>query len=313
MVKHHGVWHVYTSIEEPRKPLVLRGARQTGETAAVRELGSRFELFIELNLERFEDLTLVRSCGSADELLAALAARLNLARFPEQTLLFFDEIQESAQAIRWLRFLREDHPDLFVIAAGSFLEVRLEERGFAFPVGRVTFRTLRPCTFSEFLGATGHDVLAGHLLHAAEERGAVARPFHEQALELLREYLSGRTHASRLDRGPYPNGFFATKKPGHNSGLGLSIVYSIIKDFASIPRIDTSLPEAVSSPECSCSVHPSPRRLFSMTLTRRVLVADPTRKFHGPIRRIYAPAEYTTRSQVRRSLAASSGAGRAHP
>ena len=41
-----------------RKPLILRGARQTGKTASIRQLASRFELFLELNLERFEDLAL---------------------------------------------------------------------------------------------------------------------------------------------------------------------------------------------------------------------------------------------------------------
>ncbi len=68
-----------------RKPLVLRGARQTGKTAAVRQLGKRFDLFIELNLERFEDLAMVRECRSADELLAAISGRHNLAAFPRES------------------------------------------------------------------------------------------------------------------------------------------------------------------------------------------------------------------------------------
>ena len=175
--------------EEDRKPLVLRGARQTGKTAAVRRLGEHFDLFLELNLERFEDLGLVRSCRSAGELLTALAARHNLGRFPPRTLLFLDEIQESPEAVGWLRFFREDHPELFVVAAGSLLEVRLEERGFSFPVGRVTFRVLRPFTFFEFLGANGRDVLAGHLEDWAREGRPIPPALHEQALELLRDYL----------------------------------------------------------------------------------------------------------------------------
>jgi hypothetical protein len=144
---------------EPRKPLILRGARQTGKTEAVRRLGSSFELFIELNLERFDDLSLVRASNSADDLLVALRARLNISSIPDNTLLFIDEIQESAKAITWLRFLYEDHPQLAVIGAGSLMEVRLQEKGFSFPVGRVTFRTLRPLTFFEVMRASGRDVL----------------------------------------------------------------------------------------------------------------------------------------------------------
>jgi len=174
---------------QPRKPLILRGARQTGKTEAVRRLGSQFELFIELNLERFEDLSLVRACDSAADLLLALKARLNTARFPAGTLLFIDEIQESAEAIQWLRFLYEDHPRLAVVGAGSLMEVRLRDQGFSFPVGRVTFRTLRPLTFFEVLRASGHDVLAAQLEQAVEENRPVPRVLQDQAGQLLRTYL----------------------------------------------------------------------------------------------------------------------------
>jgi predicted AAA+ superfamily ATPase len=172
-----------------RKPLVLRGARQTGKSSSIRELGRGFELFLELNLERFEDLSLVRACRSPQDLLAALSARHNVARFPERTLLFLDEIQESPEAIGWLRFFREDHPGLFVVAAGSLMEVRLEERGFSFPVGRVTFRTLRPLSFLEFLRALGKEVLAQKLNEALGLQAELPPPLHRQALSLLRDYL----------------------------------------------------------------------------------------------------------------------------
>lgn len=177
------------ALEPDRKPLVLRGARQTGKSSSVRELGRGFELFLELNLERQEDLALVRACRSAAELLAALAARANVAAFPERTLLFLDEIQESPEAIGWLRFLREDYPSLHVVAAGSLLEVRLEDRGLSFPVGRVTFRTLRPLSFAEFLDATGKDVLASRLRNGLTSADGIAPALHDQALGLLRDYL----------------------------------------------------------------------------------------------------------------------------
>jgi predicted AAA+ superfamily ATPase len=172
-----------------RKPLVLRGARQTGKTSAVRQLGSGFDLFLELNLERYQDLALVRACRSAEELLTALAVRENLAALPPRTLLFLDEIQESAEAVAWLRFFREDHPELAVIAAGSLMEVRLREKGFSFPVGRVTFRALRPMTYVEFLQASDGGVLAERLTAAARGDGELAPPLYDRALAALRDYL----------------------------------------------------------------------------------------------------------------------------
>lgn len=176
------------SYEPGRKPLVLRGARQTGKSSAVRRLGSTFELFLELNLERYADLALVRASRSPNELLQALAARHNVALFPPRTLLFLDEIQESPEAVQWLRFFHEEHPEIAVVAAGSLMEVRLEERGFSFPVGRVTFRSLSPMTFFEFLGAQERQVLREQLLSAAQE-GKSNPALHAQALELLRDYL----------------------------------------------------------------------------------------------------------------------------
>ncbi len=177
------------SLEEDRKPLILRGARQTGKSSSIRYFGSRFELFLELNLERHSDLSLVRSCRSGDELLVALAARHGIERFPEQTLLFLDEIQESPEAVRWLRFFREDHPELYVVAAGSLMEVRLQERGFSFPVGRVTFRALRPFTFFEFLEGTGAGVLGRRLVETLRAGVPAPEALHAQAMERFNDYV----------------------------------------------------------------------------------------------------------------------------
>jgi len=171
-----------------RKPLVLRGARQTGKTASVRRLGESYDLFVEINLERYEDLSMVRSCRSVEDLLASAAVKHNVARFPDATLLFLDEIQSHPEAVGWLRHLHEDHPGIHVVAAGSSLDVRLGDRGFSFPVGRVTFRTLRPFTFLEFLRAAGRDVLAERLRACAPEM-TVPPPLHEEASELLTRYL----------------------------------------------------------------------------------------------------------------------------
>jgi len=48
-----------------------------------------------------------------------------------------DEIQECPDAIRYLRYFKEEMPELHVIAAGSLLEFTLEKLGVA--VGRVDY------------------------------------------------------------------------------------------------------------------------------------------------------------------------------
>lgn len=172
-----------------RKPLILKGARQTGKSTTIRELGRQAPLFIELNFDRREDLALAQACDSPDEFLMSLATRHNLASFPDNTLLFLDEIQECARLVPWLRFFREDRPALAVIAAGSLLEVRFQDRGFSFPVGRVTFRTLYPFTYLEFLKALGHEELVKKLTAALLELKPIPKPLHNDALDAFRDYL----------------------------------------------------------------------------------------------------------------------------
>lgn len=182
-----GAW--YALPPRRRKPLILSGARQTGKSSSVRALGRRARGFVELNLERWADRELVRSCRGADDLLKALAVREDVARLPDDTLLFLDEVQEALGLIPWLRFLHEDEPRIAVIVAGSLLDVRLKEGGFSFPVGRVTFREMQPFSFFEFLEATRRATLRDEVRGAALAHTPLARPLHDEALARLGDYL----------------------------------------------------------------------------------------------------------------------------
>jgi len=172
-----------------RKPLVLRGARQTGKTTAVRRLGQHAPLYLELNLERPEDLALAKTCHSASELLERLQQDRSLSSLPAGTLLFLDEIQELPIALGWLRFLHEDHKDLSVVAAGSLLEVRLRDDPLPFPVGRVEFERVEPLTYLEFLEATGDDRIAEDLRASFATPSGPSEGLHELAMARFRTFL----------------------------------------------------------------------------------------------------------------------------
>lgn len=174
---------------EDRKPLILRGARQTGKSTAVRRLAQHVPRFIELNLERHEDLARVQACRSAAELLETVRVTNGMRSLPSGTLLFLDEIQEHPDALPWLRFLYEDHPELAVVAAGSLLEVQADARSLSFPVGRVEFLRIEPLTFLEFLDVTGDAVLADELRAQARSFAGIPGPLHRAADRRLREFL----------------------------------------------------------------------------------------------------------------------------
>lgn len=135
-----------------RKPLVIRGARQVGKTTAITEFGKEFDTFIYLNLELAADRRIFESNLPA----ASVLQRIYLEKGTQKqgdTLIFIDEIQNSPKAVELMRYFYEDFPDLFVISAGSLLEIMIDTHKISFPVGRVEYRYLFPLSFLEYLGA----------------------------------------------------------------------------------------------------------------------------------------------------------------
>lgn len=174
------------------KPLLIRGARQVGKSTAVRQLGKAFKHFVEVNLEKRPDLhqyftekiNVKRTCQ-------LLSVTLGIPIIPGETLLFIDEIQECQNAIKALRYFREDYPDLHVIAAGSLLEFALEELP-SFAVGRIRSFYLFPFSFDDFLSAQGLNELIEFKTQAVKESQPLPEPIHDKLKDLLRTfYLVG--------------------------------------------------------------------------------------------------------------------------
>lgn len=169
--------------KDTRKPLVLRGARQVGKTTLVKLFAKEFEVFIELNLEEKENAALFSLELPFDDLLAGIYAKAGLVIEKKRTLIFIDEIQNAPDAVKTLRYFYEKRPDLYVIAAGSLLE-SLVGNHISFPVGRVEYMALHPCTFLEFLGALGEEVLSAQI-----ERMEIPRTLHSYVLDLFKKYM----------------------------------------------------------------------------------------------------------------------------
>ena len=169
--------------DKKHKPLILKGARQVGKTTVVNEFGSQFDNYLYFNLERNENAKLFEMEIPLDDLVNMLYASVGKVKKEGTTLVFIDEIQNSPKTIALLRYFYEQRPDLYVIAAGSLLE-NLVDVKVSFPVGRVQYLALRPCSFSEFLGAIGKYNLLAVLSQKAEYTVA----FHEQLMHLFNQY-----------------------------------------------------------------------------------------------------------------------------
>lgn len=173
-------------IKSPRKPLILRGARQVGKTWLMKKFGADcFENTVYINFERQPHLKqLFDQTMNPQEILTALQTDANTRILPDKTLIIFDEIQECPKAITALKYFYEEAADYPVIAAGSLLGVALHQ-SVSFPVGKVSFLDLYPMTFEEFLLATGND----HMCRALKSLNfGLLSALHEKFTRLLKTY-----------------------------------------------------------------------------------------------------------------------------
>jgi predicted AAA+ superfamily ATPase len=140
-----------------RKPLILRGARQVGKSTLVRLFAESRKLkLIEINFEKTKLKKIDTDQIDLEQIILEIELK-SQQPITKNTLIFFDEIQESAKAIQILRYFYEERPDIAIIAAGSLLEFVLNDHRFSMPVGRVEYYHLGPVTFGEYLTAIGKE------------------------------------------------------------------------------------------------------------------------------------------------------------
>lgn len=154
-----------------------------GKTTLVKMFAKDFDNYVYLNLEENDNARLFTSDVSFEDLLAGIFFKAGISQGSSRTLIFIDEIQSVPKAVQTLRYFYEKRPDIYVIAAGSLLE-SLMGRHISFPVGRVEYMSLHPCTFVEFLSAIGEEELA-----QKTEELVVPQSLHDYTLGLFRKYM----------------------------------------------------------------------------------------------------------------------------
>jgi len=192
---------------KPRKPLVIRGARQVGKTTLVNQFAAQYEQYIYVNLELAEDKEPFENFTSLQNLINTLFFLQNKSTAKKSTtLIFIDEIQEVPKALNTLRYFYELAPEISVIAAGSMLET-LFDKNISFPIGRVEYKVIRPVSFPEFLSAIGETAALEQINQvpiAAFAQTKLLSLFHTYALiggmpEIVQHYA---THKDLVSLGP---------------------------------------------------------------------------------------------------------------
>ena len=139
-----------------RKPILLRGARQTGKTWVMETFGKEcFKYCVKFDFDRQRELKSVFQISKDPErLIKELMLYCDQPIVAGETLMIFDEIQECEEALNSLKYFYEDAPQYHVIAAGSLLGVAVKKRRMTVPVGKVRIINMYPITFREFLRAS---------------------------------------------------------------------------------------------------------------------------------------------------------------
>lgn len=170
-----------------RKPLIIRGARQTGKTWLMKEFGRQaFQDVVYINFEnesRFRNL--FANDYDTERILTTIQLYYGKPLDAATTLIIFDEIQAVEGGVTSLKYFCENTPEYAIVAAGSLLGISLHQNS-SFPVGKVVFLDLSPLSFSEFLIANGKELLLQTM-----QRGQwdLLQPFHNELLDLLRTYF----------------------------------------------------------------------------------------------------------------------------
>jgi len=172
-----------------RRPLLVRGARQTGKTYIVSEFGkSEFDHFVYINFERNPEFKEIFNTLIPDEIKEKISLFTSQRVIPGKTLIFLDEIQECPNAIVSLRYFYEELPGIHVIGAGSLLEFVLSSENFRMPVGRIQYLYLYPLSFGEFLDAMGETELRSHILKFSNLE-KLPEGLHAKLNEYVRKYF----------------------------------------------------------------------------------------------------------------------------
>ena len=171
-----------------RKPLIIKGVRQTGKTYLLKEFGK--QAFAAYHYINFEHNTKVAAVFKEDldpkRIVNELSFILDKPIDRKKDLLIFDEIQACPTALTSLKYFAEQLPELALCSAGSLLGLHLNNTSF--PVGKVDLLHLHPMCFAEFLEAQG-DLKSLTLLNHCVQNNTLPEIVHEHLWRQFKIYL----------------------------------------------------------------------------------------------------------------------------
>ena len=176
---------------EDRLPLIIKGARQIGKTNAIRFFGKNYyKVFIEINFALQPQFKTIYENGFiVDEIIKNITMKMpEVEIIPNETLIFFDELQECVSTATSLKAFREDGR-YDVVCSGSLMGINYKEIE-SNSVGNKEDYIMHSLDFEEFLWAKGYkeeqiEDLYNHMLNLTPLNNTT----YNTMLNNFREYM----------------------------------------------------------------------------------------------------------------------------
>lgn len=175
-------------------PLMVIGARQVGKTYIIKKFcEDEFEKNVYVNLlEHREIVNIFKEEISSEEKFEKMKLSLGKSIDIENTIIFFDEIQESEELISNLKYFCENEKPFKIICAGSLLGVKINRFHSSFPVGKVQMINMYPMSFDEFILANMPElgsVMIEEIKKCYKENKEMSLVLHRKLIDLYRVYI----------------------------------------------------------------------------------------------------------------------------
>ncbi len=177
--------------EDIKTPLMILGARQIGKTYIVKEFCEKeFKQYEYINLlENKEVISIFKENINIIDKIKKMEIALGHTIDFENTIIFFDEVQESEEIISSIKYFCESPVPYKIICAGSLLGVKINRFHSSFPVGKVKMITMYPMNFEEFLWALDYEIIIPEIKSCYQNNKKMNDVMHEKLLNYYRMFL----------------------------------------------------------------------------------------------------------------------------
>ena len=167
-------------------PLIIRGARQIGKTYSIRKFGKTYKSFIEINFVDNPEFKDIFNGGySTNEVIKRISFRNPKFNFiPNETLIFFDELQEYPDCTTSLKFFAEDGR-FDIICSGSMMGLNYKKIS-SNSVGYKTDVMMYAIDFEEYLWTKGYDENFSEEIYSHLK---TQNPFSANEFKILNDYF----------------------------------------------------------------------------------------------------------------------------